>query len=209
MTEQTLIEALTPDALREMLLAAGYRAEDVAGQANDAPILRSATGGLAFEIRFANPLLGTGPNGKGTGFADATFLAAFRVQGELPLSLVNAWNATRRFARLHLSERMLVLTLEINVLGGVAPAHLRAQLEIWDRLVQQLIAYLREEVAKLAAQTPAVEVPEADSSTGKEAAGQDEPEAAREADAPEQAEDIPEPAPVPERPHAFQASAAN
>jgi hypothetical protein len=41
--------------------------------------------------------------------------------------------------------------MDISVLGGVAPGHLRAQVEIWDHLVRQLITYLREELPRLGA----------------------------------------------------------
>ncbi|WP_426435370.1 YbjN domain-containing protein [Bradyrhizobium genosp. P] len=91
-------------------------------------------------------------------FADVAFAATLQVQGELPLDLVNRWNATRRFARLQLSHPFLVFSLDVSVAGGVAPDNLRAQIEIWDRLVQDLITYLREELPKLArngASTPA------------------------------------------------------
>lgn len=166
---QTLHRYLTPDVLTGVLQAAGYRV--AAGQAPDgAPVLASATGGLSFEVRFFNPLTPGrkgAPAGRGAddkaevtspgadashtvGWADAAFRAAFRVEGELPLSLVNAWNATHRFARLNLMKEWLLLDMDVVALGGVLADNLRAQVEIWDRLVQELIAYLRAELPKLA-----------------------------------------------------------
>ena len=50
-----------------------------------------------------------------------------------------------------LSQPFLAFCLDVSVAGGVAPNYLRAQIEIWDRLVQELIAYLREELPKVAA----------------------------------------------------------
>ncbi|XSC43003.1 YbjN domain-containing protein [Bradyrhizobium sp. RDT10] len=108
--------------------------------------LRSATGGLAFDIRLGNQL----PDADGS-FVDAAFTAVLQVQGDLPLDIVNRWNATRRFARLQLSQPFLVFCLDVSVAGGVMPDHLRAQIEIWDRLVQELIAYLRDELRQLPA----------------------------------------------------------
>jgi hypothetical protein len=137
------IAKLTLDSLREILQQAGYRVETVTDPVANIPYLRSATAGLAFDIRPGNRLAGDEQ-----GFADLAFVAVLQVQGELPLDLVNRWNATRRFARLQLSQPFLVFCLDVSVAGGVAPNHLRAQIEIWDRLVQELIAYLRDELRK-------------------------------------------------------------
>jgi hypothetical protein len=139
-----LIHTVTLDSLREILQQAGYRVETVTDPVAIIPYLRSATGGLAFDIRPGNRLAG-----EDRGFADVAFTAVLQVQGELPLDLVNRWNATRRFARLQLSQTFLVFCMDVSVAGGVTPGHLRAHIEIWDRLVQELIAYLRDELQKL------------------------------------------------------------
>jgi len=141
----TTIATLSLDSLRDVLQQAGYRVETVTDPVVNIVYLRSATSGLAFDIR---------PGNRSTdgsdGFIDAALTAVLQVQGDLPLEIVNRWNATRRFARLQLSHPFLVLSLDVSVAGGVAPNHLRAQVEIWDHLVQQLVAYLREELPKLA-----------------------------------------------------------
>jgi hypothetical protein len=141
----TTITHLTLDRLREILQQAGYRVETVTDPVANVVYLRSATNGLAFDVRPGNRLVGGGES-----FVDAAFTAVLQVQGDLPLDLVNRWNATRRFARLQLSQPFLVLTLDISVAGGVALGYLRGQIEIWDHLIQQLIGYLREELPKLA-----------------------------------------------------------
>ena len=140
----TLIAKFTLDGLREILQQAGYRVETVTDPVANVPYLRSATAGLAFDIRPGSRLAGGAAE-----FADLAFVAVLQVQGDLSLELVNRWNATRRFARLQLSQPFLVFCLDATVAGGVSPNHLRAQIEIWDRLVQDLIAYLREELRKL------------------------------------------------------------
>ncbi len=144
MSEATITH-LTLDSLREILQQAGYRVETVTDPVANVVYLRSATNGLAFDIRPGNRLA----NGSES-FVDAAFTAVLQVQGELPLDLVNRWNATRRFTRLQLSLPFLVLSLDVSVAGGVMPAYLRGQVEIWDHLIQQLIVYLREELPKLA-----------------------------------------------------------
>jgi hypothetical protein len=143
---ESIITKLTLDGLRDSLQLAGYRVETMTDPVVNTTYLRSATSGLVFDIRpgnrFADP---------DHSFADIAFIAALQVQGELPLDIVNRWNVTRRFARLQLSQPFLILSHDVSVAGGVAQNHLRAQIEIWDQLLQQLISYLREELAKGAA----------------------------------------------------------
>jgi hypothetical protein len=158
---------LTLDNLRSALQQVGYRVEEVTDPVANLPYLRSATGGLAFDIRPGNRLADADGS-----FVDVAFTAILQVQGELPLELVNRWNTTRRFARLQLSQQFLVLCLDVSVAGGVMPNHLRAQIEIWDRLVQELIGYLREELRQLPAKNGAApqsvtpQVPEHESAAG-------------------------------------------
>ena len=157
----TPITQLTLDSLRNVLQQVGYRVEEATDPVANQPYLRSATGGLAFDIRPGNRLADEA-------FVDVAFTAVLQVEGELPLDLVNRWNATRRFARLQLSQTFLVFCLDVSVAGGVMPNQLRAQIEIWDRLVQELIAYLRVELRQLSAknETAAPVVPQASERDG-------------------------------------------
>lgn len=141
----TLITTLSLDGLRELFQLAGYRVETMADTAANAPYLRSATNGLAFDIRPGNRMAGDEQS-----IVDVTLMTALQVQGELPLDVVNRWNASRRFARLQLSPPFLVLSLDFSLAGGVTRTHLRGQIEIWDQLVQQFVGFLREEIAALA-----------------------------------------------------------
>ncbi len=158
------ITHLTLDSLRDVLQLAGYRVETMTDPVANILYLRSATNGLTFDVRAGNRLA----NIEGA-FADVVFVAVLQVQGDLPLELVNRWNASRRFTRLQLSPPFLVLSLDVSVAGGVAPLYLRGQIEIWDHLVQQLIAYLREELPKLA---PVNTANSADSNPGAKLNGQ-------------------------------------
>ena len=139
----TILLKFSLDDLRQALQLAGYRVETVTDPVATSAYLRSATSGLSFEIRPGNRLAGDGES-----FADVAFSAVLQVQGELPLDMVNRWNASRRFARLQLSQQFLVFCMDVSAAGGITLDHLRTQIEIWDRLVQELIAYLREELGK-------------------------------------------------------------
>jgi hypothetical protein len=157
MTDST-IETFTLDGLRELFQLAGYRVETMTDPVANISYLRSATNGLAFDIRPGNRLAADGES-----FIDVALVAVLQVQGDLPLDVVNRWNATRRFARLQLSPPFLALSLDFSLAGGVSQNHLRAQIEIWDQLVQQLVIFLREELATLAktraTQAPVASVP--------------------------------------------------
>jgi putative sensory transduction regulator len=149
MTEFSMSDAaitkLTLDSLRDLFQLAGYRVETLTDPVANLSYLRSGTNGIAFDIRPGNRIAGEEES-----FIDVALIAVLQVQGELPLDLVNRWNATRRFARLQLSPPFLALSLDFSVAGGVTQNNLRAQIEIWDHLVQQLVSYLREELANLA-----------------------------------------------------------
>ena len=137
-----IIANMTLDSLRTALQSAGYRAETVTDPVGNFTYLRSATNGMQFDIRPGNQL------GDGS-FLDVAFIGVLQVQGELPLDIVNRWNLSRRFARLQLSHPFLMLVLDVSIAGGVGQNYLRAQIEIWDHLLQQLFAFLREELPKI------------------------------------------------------------
>jgi hypothetical protein len=143
---ETVITSLTLETLRESFQQAGYRVETLTDPLANIQYLRSATAGVAFDIRPGNPL------GEGNGFADVALVAILQVAGDMPLDIVNRWNGSRRFGRLQLNQPFLVFCLDVSVLNGVTPAHLRAQIELWDRLVQDLVPFLRTSLAETAAQ---------------------------------------------------------
>ncbi|WP_431494863.1 YbjN domain-containing protein [Pseudomonas brassicacearum] len=150
----SMIEYVGAKSLTEWLQAAGYRVNET--EQNGIVQLLSASQGIGFAVRLGNPASTAGQ------YLDFTFSCALRVQGELPAGLVELWNASRRFARLSLQGEFLVMEMDVVVAAGVSADHLRSHLELWDRLLQEFIVYLREysqNAARL--QTPAepVEAP--------------------------------------------------
>lgn len=150
--EAPLVTDMNLEGLRDLVQGAGYRVETV--KDGKVTFLRSATNGLAFDIRPGNSLAGATSR-----FADAALVAIFAIRGTLPLDLVNRWNRTRRFGRLFLDQPapgqdFLVFCMDVSVAGGVTPEQLRNQIEIWDGLIQQLIPWLRDELGKI---TPTID----------------------------------------------------
>jgi hypothetical protein len=145
-----LIEHVTPDSLTELLQGAGYRVNRT--EQNGIVQLLSASQGIGYAVRFGNPAAGEG------GYVDFTYSCALRVQGELPAGLAELWNASRRFARLSVQGEFLVMEMDVVVAAGVSANYLRGNLELWDRLLQEFIVYLRDysqQAAQLNAVSPA------------------------------------------------------
>ena len=141
-----LITSVTVQTLTELLQAAGYRVNET--EQNGIVQLLSASQGIGFAVRFGNPAVEQGS------YVDFTYSCALRVQGQLPQGLTEVWNASRRFARLSLQGEFLLMEMDV-VVAGVGEVHLRSQLELWDRLLQEFIVYLREysqQAAQLVAQ---------------------------------------------------------
>ncbi|WP_434557377.1 YbjN domain-containing protein [Pseudomonas sp. Z4-20] len=136
MTTQALIQSITAEQLGELLQVAGYRVNRT--EQGAVVQLLSASQGIGFAVRFGNPAAAEGS------FLDFTFSCALRIEGKLPEGLVEVWNASRRFARLSLQGEFLVMEMDAIVAAGVSEDHLRGVLELWDRLLQEFVVYLRE-----------------------------------------------------------------
>jgi len=140
-----VVTSVTVETLRKLLLEGGQRVEAVSGL-DGVPFLRSSVNGVGFDLRLGNRL-----TADANAAADFALVAVVRVEGELPLAAVNRWNLTRRFTRLEMDRSLLRLTMDVLVAGGVTTNNLRAQIEIWARIAQELVLYLRAELAKPAA----------------------------------------------------------
>jgi hypothetical protein len=152
-----LISHVSPQSLTDVLQAAGYRVNQT--EQNGIVQLLSASQGIGYAVRFGNPAAEQGR------YVDFTFSCALRVQGELPAGLAQLWNASRRFARMSVQGEFLLMEMDVVVAAGVSDDHLRGNLELWDRLLQEFIVYLRDYRQNSgqngeAVPTPKVAVPE-------------------------------------------------
>ncbi len=143
MNDITLIEHLSVDSLTEALQDAGYRVNR--SEQNGVVQLLSASQESA--TRCASVIRRRRRRATST----SPFSCALRVQGELPAGLTERWNLSRRFGRLSRQGEFLVMEMDVIVAGGVSPANLRSHIELWDRLLQEFIAYLRD-YSRLAAE---------------------------------------------------------
>ncbi|MDD0974724.1 YbjN domain-containing protein [Pseudomonas fontis] len=143
MTATALIETVSADALTTLLQDAGCRVNR--SEQNAVVQLLSASQGVGYAVRFGNQAAQEGE------FVDFTFSCALRIQGELPAGLSELWNISRRFARLSVQGEFLVMEMDVLVAGGVSQQHLLGNLVLWDRLLQEFIAYLRDYSRNVAA----------------------------------------------------------
>jgi hypothetical protein len=136
MTSTQLIIHVSAEHLTELMQACGYRVNR--SEQNAVVQLLSASQGIGYAVRFGNVTPEEGC------YFDFTFSSVLRVQGELPAGIAERWNSTRRFARLSIQGEFLVMEMDVMVAAGVSPDHLRSNLELWDRLLQEFVSYLRD-----------------------------------------------------------------
>ncbi|AWP59364.1 hypothetical protein B7P02_15670 [Bordetella bronchiseptica] len=135
-TTTEIIHAVSTEQLRELLQEMGCRVS--ISEQNGQKQLLSATQGIGFSVRPGNPA----PEAER--FLDYTLSCALRVQGALPEGVETSWNSSKRFARLTAQGDFLVLEMDVVVAGGVTRAALRANAELWDRLLQEFLLFLRQ-----------------------------------------------------------------
>ena len=140
----TVITAITPSIIAEILKATGYRANVV--ERDGVQQVQSAAQGLGFFLGFGNAV----PNASAQ-YVDFSFHCWITIQDELPAGLVESWNQSMRFARLFRQQQLLVLTMDVMVAGGVTEAFLCAQCELWDRVIADFIRHIKRPVAAAAA----------------------------------------------------------
>lgn len=138
-----LHQAVTPFLVAEVLRSAGYRAQ--LAETPSGRQVQSAAQGVGFFVAFGN----ASPTEEGQ-YADFSFHCWITIEGDLAPAVVESWNQNKRFARLFRSKQLLVLTQDVLVAGGVSDAHLQAQVEIWDRVIQDFLHHLK----RLAPATP-------------------------------------------------------
>lgn len=147
MNEHQAIESVNSALLTEVLQSAGYRTNEV--EQNGVVQLLSASQGVGFALRFGNV-------GKAPGeYLDFTLSTTLRLEGVLPDGLVAQWNQSRRFSRLTEQSGFLVLDMDVPIAGGVMRDYLQASLELWDRLLQEFLLYLRHVIQTENAKAPA------------------------------------------------------
>ncbi|MCX7062331.1 MAG: YbjN domain-containing protein [Gammaproteobacteria bacterium] len=132
-----LIEHLGIDGLTDLLQRSGFRAN--AASDGQRPLVQSAVQGLGFLLVPGNPARAAADR-----YVDFSFNCLIKVDQRLPPALIDAWNESKRFGRCFQRDGLLVLAFDVMLAGGVSDRFLLAQCEMWDRLMHDFIAHLRQ-----------------------------------------------------------------
>ena len=137
MTDSNLILDVSAERLQEVLQSAGYRV--TVSEQNGMVQLLSASQGVGFAARMGNRRCRKASSGL---HAELRAARAGRAAGR-----PERWNVEKRFARLTVQGAFLVLELDVIVAGGVSENYLLATTELWDRLLQEFLLFLRANAA--------------------------------------------------------------
>lgn len=132
---------LSLDEAADALRASGFRAEAVR-QPDGTTLIQSAAQGLGFVLIPGNPAPEASER-----FIDYSFSCLIQLQGPIGADVVARWNQQKRFARLFATRDRLVLSLDVFIGADHGARQLRAHAELWDRLLNEFIAYLRAPAA--------------------------------------------------------------
>ena len=111
--------------------------------------LHSASHGVGFQVLWGNALA----SGQ---YADLTLSCPLRVQGgTLPADVLSEWHRAKRFARVAQHGDFVVLEMDVIAAGGISPANLVVQIQLWTQMMGQFFLHLRN--FKPASETTAVD----------------------------------------------------
>jgi hypothetical protein len=105
---------------------------------NGTPVLRSAIGGLAFNVRPG----GLMASEDGQRHGDFSFNLMVQTEKPVDGNILNEWNRQKRFGRLFQRDDFLVLEMDVLAVG-ISGDQILASLEIWGRLVVEVLTFLR------------------------------------------------------------------
>lgn len=134
---ETMIHRSNLEQLAELLRRAGYRAT-VASDAGR-PLVQSAAQGLGFLL-----MPGNAAADEPGSYVDFSFNCLIRLEQKLAPGLIESWNEGKRFGRCFQRDGLLALSHDVMLVGGVSERYLLSQCELWDRLMHDFIAHLRQ-----------------------------------------------------------------
>lgn len=111
--------------------------------------LHSASHGVGFQVLWGNAIT----PGQ---YTDLTLSCPLRVQGgTLPADVLSEWHRAKRFARVAQHGDFVVLEMDVIAAGGISPANLVVQIQLWTQMMGQFFLHLRN--FKPASETTAVD----------------------------------------------------
>lgn len=118
-----------PALIQRLMQDLGYRADLATDEGGD-PLIRSAAGGVNFEVYYYDCEGGKTCNA-------IQFVAGFDMANGTTLEVLNDWNRANRYGRAYLDDESdPYLEMDMNLWGGgISPATFKDNLEIWESLL--------------------------------------------------------------------------
>ncbi len=130
-----LLRSVTSEQVSEAIKAAGCAVTAV--EQDGAVRLHSASHGIGFQVLWGN-VQAPGQ------YVDFTLSCPLRVQGgTLPEGVLADWHRSKRFARVAQHGDFVVLEMDVIAAGGVSPAHLALNIQLWTQMMGQFFLHLR------------------------------------------------------------------
>lgn len=133
--QSDLLRAVTSEQVSDAIKAAGCAVTAV--EQDGAVRLHSASHGVGFQVLWGNA------QAPGQ-YVDFTLSCPLRVQGgTLPEGVLADWHRSKRFARVAQHGDFVVLEMDVIAAGGVSPAHLALNIQLWTQMMGQFFLHLR------------------------------------------------------------------
>ena len=130
-----LLNAATCEQVSDAIKAAGAAVTRI--EQDGVVHLHSASHGIGFQVLWGNEIA---PEH----YTDFTLSSPLRVQGgALPAGLIDAWNRSKRFARVSHHGDFVVLEMDVLLAGGVSASHIVVSLQLWMQMMGQFFLFLR------------------------------------------------------------------
>lgn len=130
-----LLGFVTSEQVSDAIKSAGCAVSAI--EQDGAVRLHSASHGIGFQVLWGNAAAPAQ-------YVDFTLSCPLRVQGgTLPEGVLADWHRSKRFARVAQHGDFVVLEMDVIVAGGVSPAHLALNIQLWTQMMGQFFLHLR------------------------------------------------------------------
>ena len=147
--QSDLLRFVTSEQVSEAIKSAGCAVTAI--EQDGAIRLHSASHGIGFQVLWGNAQAPTQ-------YVDFTLSCPLRVQGgALPEGVLADWHRSKRFARVAQHGDFVVLEMDVIVAGGVSPAHLGLNIQLWTQMMGQFFLFLRNFTPADTSTAPVVE----------------------------------------------------
>lgn len=130
---QTLLTGADTNAILDAAKVLGEA--ELTTQPNGDPLINGRVDGIAYQVYFKTCT-------DNAACEDLNFYAGFS-DTRPTLEVINSWNRDKRFSRAYLDEvDDAAVEMDLDLVKGVTPDYLTAQLDLWHQVVQQFASHI-------------------------------------------------------------------